>query len=145
VRGDSLASLRGQLTNLRALLVLSILMTESADDAQILRLAVSSASSLGAWRIAGFLVGDAWLSGTHPMSAELTGQLRALPEVGGPVPIPGSAWAWAYPMRSIAGPLGHMVVHAEHDPPVEEQFLAQVVAQQTGVRGVQRAPARPGA
>ena len=57
--GDELASLRGQLTNLRALLVLSILMTESADDEQILRLAVSASSSLGAWRIAGFAVGDA--------------------------------------------------------------------------------------
>ncbi len=136
VGGDSLASLRGQLTNLRALLVLSILMTESADDSQILRLAASSATSLGGWRIAGFLVGDAWRTGTHAtsaMSAELIDQLHALPETGGPVTIPGSAWAWAYPMRSIAGSLGHMVVSAEHEPPVEEQFLAQVVAQQTGV------------
>ena len=132
-RGDSLASLRGQLTNLRGLLVLSILMTESADDAQIIRLAVSAASSLGAWRIAGFLVGDAWRPGTHAASAGLTGQLRALPEAGGQVTMPGSPWAWAYPMRSIAGPLGQMVVHAEHAPPLEEQFLAQVVAQQTGV------------
>jgi sugar diacid utilization regulator len=132
-RGDSLASLRGQLTNLRGLLVLSILMTESADDDQIIRLAVSAASSLGAWRIAGFLVGDAWRPGTHAASAELTGQLRALPETGGQVTMPGSPWAWAYPMRSIAGPLGQMVVHADHDPPLEEQFLAQVVAQQTGV------------
>ena len=57
---DDLGFLKAQLTNLRALLVLSILMTESADDEQILRLAVSSASSLGAWRIAGFAVGDSW-------------------------------------------------------------------------------------
>jgi sugar diacid utilization regulator len=132
-RGDSLASLRGQLTNLRGLLVLSILMTESADDAQIIRLAVSAASSLGGWRIAGFLVGDAWRPGTHAEPAGLTGQLRALPEVGGQVTMPGSPWAWAYPMRSITGPLGQMVVHADHAPPLEEQFLAQVVAQQTGV------------
>jgi sugar diacid utilization regulator len=134
--GDSVASLRGQLTNLRALLVLSILMTESADDGQILRLAASSASSLGAWRIAGFLIGGAWRTGTRTtgaMSAEVTDQLRALPETGGPLTILGSAWAWAYPMRSIAGPLGYMVVCAAHEPPVDEQFLAQVVAQQTGV------------
>jgi len=135
-RGDTLASLRSQLTNLRALLVLSILMTESADDGQILRLAASSASSLGSWRIAGFLVGDSWLAGTRAtgaMSAELTGQLRALPEAGGPVTVLGTAWAWAYPMRSIAGQLGYMVVCAEREPGVDEQFLAQVVAQQTGV------------
>ena len=58
--GDELGLLRGQLTNLRALLVLSILMTESADDEQILRLAASAAVSLGGWRIAGFAVGGAW-------------------------------------------------------------------------------------
>ena len=44
---NDLGLLRSQLTNLRALLVLSILMTESADDEQILRLAVSAASALG--------------------------------------------------------------------------------------------------
>ena len=42
-RSSDLGFLRSQLTNLRALLVLSILMTESADDEQILRLAVSAA------------------------------------------------------------------------------------------------------
>jgi hypothetical protein len=36
-------------------------------------------------------------------------------------------------MRSIVGPIGHMIVCAEREPTVEEQFLAQVVAQQTGV------------
>ncbi len=45
----------------------------------------------------------------------------------------GAAWAWAYPMRSIAGRIGYLIVHAAHEPVVEEQFLAQVLAQQTGV------------
>ena len=66
--GDELGLLRGQLTNLRALLVLSILMTESADDEQILRLAASSAVSLGGWRIAGFAVGGAWRTGAIGIS-----------------------------------------------------------------------------
>ena len=80
--------LRAQLTNLRALLVLSILMTESADDEQILRLAVSAASTLGAWRIAGFAVGDTWrtdANGTGSIPPQLNEQLRALPETGGKV------------------------------------------------------------
>jgi sugar diacid utilization regulator len=127
--------LRAQLTNLRALLVLSILMTESADDEQILRLAVSAASALGAWRIAGFVVGDTWLTDAgRPghVPPELAGQLGALPETGGRVSLDG-AWAWAYPLRSIAGPIGHMVACAAGEPTGEEQFLAQVVAQQTGV------------
>ena len=135
-RSDELGLLRGHLTNLRALLVLSILMTESADDEQIFRLAVSSASSLGGWRIAGFAVGTSWRTGTHdggPVPAKLQEQLRGLPGTGGPVTIRDAPWAWAYPLRSIAGPIGHMIACAGHQPTVEEQFLAQVVAQQTGV------------
>jgi DNA-binding PucR family transcriptional regulator len=133
---DDLALLRSQLTNLRALLILSILMTESADDEQILRLAVSAASSLGAWRIAGFAVGDRWRTdadGTGSIPPQLNNQLHMLPETGGRVITRDSAWAWAYPLRSIAGPLGHMIACAGCQPTSEEQFLAQVVAQQTGV------------
>jgi sugar diacid utilization regulator len=133
--GSDNGLLRAQLTNLRALLVLSILMTESADDEQILRLAVSAASALGAWRIAGFAVGDTWRTDAGRAGSvppELDEQLRALPETGGQVSLDGG-WAWGYPLRSIAGPIGHMVVYAECQPAGEEQFLAQVVAQQTGV------------
>jgi len=134
---DDLGLLRSQLTNLRALLVLSILMTESADDQQILRLATSAATSLGSWQIAGFVIGDAWWAGgaTVPGSGgpELAAELRALPETGGPVASLDAGWAWAYPLRSIAGRLGYLIVHAPHEPVVEEQFLAQVLAQQTGV------------
>ena len=126
--------LRVQLTNLRALLVLSILMTESADDEQILRLAVSAASALGAWRVAGFAAGNTWRTddGAGSIPPQLDEQLRALPETGGRVKLDGG-WAWAYPLRSIAGPIGHMVACAASEPSDEEQFLAQVVAQQTGV------------
>jgi sugar diacid utilization regulator len=134
-RGSEAGLLRAQLTNLRALLVLSILMTESADDEQILRLAVSAASSLGAWRIAGFAVGDTWRTDAGragPIPPQLDEQLRALPQTGGQVSL-DSGWAWAYPLRSIAGPIGHMVACAVCEPAGEDQFLAQVVAQQTGV------------
>ena len=133
---DELSLLRSQLTNLRALLVLSILMTESADDQQILRLATSAAASLGSWQIAGFVIDDAWQAGGRHCGApgpELAAELGALPETGGPVTSLDAGWAWAYPLRSIAGRLGHLIVHAAHEPAVEEQFLAQVLAQQTGV------------
>lgn len=135
LRGQ-VAALRAQLTNLRALLVLAILMTESADEEQILRLAASSARSLGTWRIAGFLLGGTWWPGTHggvPMSPELAARLAALPESGGPVAVGNAGWAWACPMRAVSGPLGHMVAYAQREPSVDEQFLAKVVAQQTGV------------
>ena len=95
---DELGLLRSQLTNLRALLVLSILMTESADDQQILRLASSAAASLGSWQIAGFVIGDAWRTGggrCGALAPELAGELRTLPETGGPVTPLGAPWAWA--------------------------------------------------
>ena len=133
---DELSLLRSQLTNLRALLVLSILMTESADDQQILRLATSAAASLGTWQIAGFVIDDAWQAdGRHcgPPGPELAAELGALPETGGPVTSLATGWAWAYPLRSIGGRLGYLIVHAACEPAVEEQFLAQVLAQQTGV------------
>jgi hypothetical protein len=135
-RSSDLGFLRFQLTNLRALLVLSILMTESADDEQILRLAVSAASALGTWRIAGFAVGDSWrtdANGTGSIPQQLKAQLKALPETGGQVTAADGGWAWAYPLRSIAGPIGYMVTCAPTEPASEEQFLAQVVAQHTGV------------
>jgi sugar diacid utilization regulator len=129
--------LRAQLTNLRALLVLSILMTESADEEQILRLAVSSAASLGAWRIAGFAVRGTWWpgngSGPFDVPAELRPQFASLPGTGGQVTTTGARWSWAFPLRSITGPIGYMVAEADREPSVEDQFLAQVVAQQTGV------------
>ena len=121
-RRDELGLLRSQLTNLRALLVLSILMTESADDQQILRLATSAATSLGSWQIAGFVIGGAWWAGSRRRGApgpELAAELRALPETGGPVTSLDAGWAWAYPLRSIAGGLGYLVVHAAHEPAVE--------------------------
>ena len=136
VTRETLASLRSQLTNLRALLVLSILMTESADEEQILRLATSAASSLGVWRVAGFVIGDQWWTGSHtasPVDPELAGQLRGLPETGGPVTALDAMWAWAYPLRSIGGRLGYLVARAARVPAAEEQFLVQVLAQQTGV------------
>jgi sugar diacid utilization regulator len=128
--------LRGQLTNLRALLVLSILMTESPDHEQILRLAASAASSLGGWRVAGFVLADRWwTSAREPAAAapELLTQLQALPESGGPVTLAGAGWSWAYPLRTIAGPVGYMIASAGREPATDEQFLARVVAQQTGV------------
>jgi len=135
-RSSDLGFLRSQLTNLRALLMLSILMTESADDEQILRLAVSAASALGTWRIAGFAVEDTWrtdTNGTGSIPQQLNAQLQALPETGGQVTAVDGGWAWAYPLRSIAGPIGYMVTSAPAEPAGEEQFLAKVVAQQTGV------------
>lgn len=133
------AGLREQLTNLRALLVLSILMTETTDEEQILRLAASSAPSLGDWRIGGFALEDGtWYSGADvaratAVPADVARQLAELTDSGGPVEMAGFGWAWAYPLRSVSGLLGYLIAGAADTPTADERFLVQVVAQHTGV------------
>ena len=131
------ASLRERLGELRALLVISLLMTESVGEDQILELAASAAPGLGPWRIEGYGFTDGkWQpSPDHstPASSNLAGQLAGLGTGGGGIDLPGRGWAWAYPLRCVSGLLGHMVASCEREPSAEERFLIQVTAQQTGV------------
>lgn len=131
--------LRDQLCNLRGLLILSMLMTESGDERQILHLAGTSVPSFGHCCLRGVWLTDA---GWRPMSDPLADQeaLRAIePQVsalgrnGGPVIIAGHRWAWALPLRSLGGFVGHMLVAADEEPSADEQFALQALAQQTGM------------
>jgi sugar diacid utilization regulator len=129
--------LRERLAELRSLLVISLLMTELANEEQILELAASSAPGLGSWGIEGYRFTDGhWRPGTDRFVSaigRLSGQLADLGSSGGPVNLPGCAWAWAYPLRGADGPLGHLVASCDEEPTVEQRFLIQVLAQQTGV------------
>jgi len=133
------ANLRERLGEFRALLVISLLMAESVNEDQILELAASSAPGLGPWRIEGYGFTDGrWRPGPGTghgpaVTGDLSGQLAALGGRGGKVSLPGRGWAWAYPLRGISGPLGHLVASCDREPSDEERFLIQVVAQQTGV------------
>ncbi|HEX6446953.1 MAG TPA: helix-turn-helix domain-containing protein [Streptosporangiales bacterium] len=133
---ETVDQLRKRLGDLRALLVISLLMTESVDEEQILHLAASSAPALGDWRVEGYGFTDgSWRQGTLPggVPTDLTDQLARLDGSGGRVELPGRTWAWAYPLRSVAGMLGHLVASSATTPSAEARFLIQVVAQQTGV------------
>lgn len=129
---------RRQLGNLRALLVISLLMVESVNERHILRLASSAASALGRWRIEGYAFAEGgWRPGSdggaERMPAGLGEQLTALDGLAGEVSIPGWAWAWAFPLRSVVGVFGHMIAVCDDTPPADDRFLIQVLAQQTGV------------
>ena len=130
------ANLRERLGEFRALLVMSLLMTESVNEDQILELAASSAPGLGPWRIEGYGFTDGqWRpgKGAPAVTGALGGQLAALGSSGGKVSLPGRGWAWAYPLRGVTGLLGHLVASCDREPSTEERFLIQVIAQQTGV------------
>lgn len=117
---------RGLLSSMRSLLVLGKLMTEGADENQILQLATTAAPSLA--RCTVVVVELAAGSGQSRTAA----RPRHVGPNGGPVDLPGTSWAWAYPLSSSTGHLGHLVVGAVDEPSTEEQFLLRALAQQTG-------------
>ncbi|RNM12204.1 PucR family transcriptional regulator [Nocardioides pocheonensis] len=131
--------LRNQLSNLQGLLMLSMLMTQSGDGEKILHLAETSVPSFGRCHLVGTMIDRHWMP-AH--SAELSPQQQievgvlasSLPPGGGELDIPGHTWAKALPLRSLKSHVGFLVVGArEHLPSGSEQFLFQVLAQQTGI------------
>ncbi len=129
--------LRERLSDLRALLMLSILMTDG-DEGQILRLAAASAPSLGDWRVEGFVLDGVFRpgepNGQASWAARLTTQVAELGTPGGRLSVPERGWAWALPLPSGSGrTLGQLVISADRPPSADDEFLLQVLAQQVGV------------
>ncbi|HEY2192081.1 MAG TPA: helix-turn-helix domain-containing protein [Actinomycetospora sp.] len=111
---------------MRSLLVLGKLMTEGADEHQILMLATTAARSLARCTTV-----TIELAGETP-SVGLLDHLTHVGTSGGSVGLPDTGWAWAFPLSSQSGHLGHLVVGAGCEPTNEEQFLLRALAQQTG-------------
>ena len=137
--GPDAAVLRDQLTKLQGLVGLSMVMTERADASQIAKLAASVVSSLAPVRCDGvFVAKRGWLEAAGPcLRREVRGavekQLRGLPGQWGSVQIAGEPWAWALPMRSFEGALGHLVIAGEGPVQESEQLLLRMLAQQLGI------------
>jgi sugar diacid utilization regulator len=134
------AALRDQLSSLLSLLVLSIRMTESRAERQILELATSSVPSLVECRLHGAFIeaSGGWLATSGPLEAgevqaDLEAQFAILSEAGGAVSIRDEGWGWAFPLRSLAGHMGHLVIGADEEPSSLDQFLLRVLAQQVGI------------
>jgi DNA-binding PucR family transcriptional regulator len=131
-------ALREQLSNLQALLVLSMLMTENDDESAILNLAATSVPSLGDCRLEGaYLVDRGWqatsLAGAAETRTDLEAQFAVISVAGGAISVVGQEWGWAFALRSIEGHFGFLVVGAVAEPPASTQFLLRVLAQQTGI------------
>lgn len=135
--GDT--GLRQQLSNLQGLLMLSMLMAESDDEAQILHLAATSLPAFGRCRIEGiYLIDGGWRATVEPSARaairiEIESQLGTLGRNGGPITMSGEAWGWALPLGGLRGHHGYLVVGAAKEPTEAERFLLQVLAQQAGV------------
>jgi DNA-binding PucR family transcriptional regulator len=132
------ADLREQLSNLQGLLMLSMLMTQSGDPQKILHLAETSVPSFGRCHIVGAKVDDRWLPAasaklTPEHQVHLAVQLSTLPASGGDLDIPDRGWVKALPLRTLHSQVGYLVVGADQPPTANEQFLLQVLSQQTGI------------
>ncbi|MEZ5116872.1 MAG: helix-turn-helix domain-containing protein [Candidatus Nanopelagicales bacterium] len=127
--------LRGQLSRLNALLVLSMLMTECQDDEQVVKLGASAAPSFAECRLAGvsLVEGEArrWLPGED--DPPCPPGLDDLPGDGGAVSMVGWDWGWAFSLGAMGASLGHLVVAADRDVGPSGHFLLRVLAQQMGV------------
>ena len=131
--------LREQISNLHSLFVLSMMMTESREEDEILSLAVTSVASLGSCTTEG-AYRPAPADGELERFREPPGRkrkalvsaLRALGHDDGAVTVPGAGWGRAFALRSLGGHWGWLVVSAPAEPGADEQFLLKILAHQTG-------------
>ena len=131
--------LREQLSNLQALLALSMRMTDSEDEEKILRLAGTAVPSLARCRLVGaYLADDGWhatkaSAADAQLRAEVEMQLAVVSTAGGAIAVGREEWGWAFPLRSLGRHFGFLAVTGADEPSPAEQFLLRVLAQQTGV------------
>jgi hypothetical protein len=125
---------------LQGVLAVSVLMTESASEEEILYLAGTSLGSVARGKHAAFfsLAGKQWKSCSarfqHPphLRTVIERQLEALVPAGGPVVLPDLGWAFAFPLGGSRECWGFLVLLADVAPSAEEELLLRVLAQQTG-------------
>ncbi len=129
-------ALRDQMSSLRALLFLSMLMAES-EEGQILHLAATAVPSLAACQVSGLYVDGSWsltaFRCTDPaVRRQIAATLPSMKSTGGQLSIEGEPWAWAYPLRNVSGYFGHVIVRADLPPTDTEQFFLRALVQQMG-------------
>jgi sugar diacid utilization regulator len=139
-RSDADSPEREQLSALRSLLVLAVLLTQQDSEATILDVVANAVGSLGRCRLVGIYLDGRWqdvevpgrgaAAGGPPRPAVIT---AGLSPGGGQVELAGLPWGWAYPLASPYGPGGYLVVGAAGPLAESERFLLQVLAQQAAV------------
>jgi len=131
-------TLREELSTVRGLLALSLLMTERRHEHEILHLARTATPALvDCDLVSVHLDGIGWHGGP-PGDDPATGvrvrqQLRALPPGGGPVDAGGGSWAWACALHGLEGPVGHLLVINQEPLSPDKIPLLRSLAQQTGI------------
>ena len=124
---------REQLSALRSMLVLAMLLTQQDSQASILHYVANAVGSLGSCTTEGIFLDGRWQDIRLPRQRPSSLPALTLPAEGGPVPLAGVPWSWAYSLSSRHGSAGYLLVGAQAPPAEGERFLLQVLAQQAGV------------
>ncbi|MFN8156884.1 MAG: helix-turn-helix domain-containing protein [Candidatus Nanopelagicales bacterium] len=139
---DNESRLRSEVSDLRGLLALSLLMTARRHEEEIVHVAVTALPALVAVRPLGVHLVDGerttWLAAAGACSqpsgrSEAAAQIRRLPADDGPLHLKGEPWCWAIPLRSLGDLMGHLLVAADAEPSPNELLLVRSLAQQTGI------------
>ncbi len=129
---DRIHALRQQMSSLYGVVALSIMLFDQVVDEEILKLLTTAVPAFGGCRLEGiYLVRDQSAPEIERGSGPWT-ELNALAGADGPVSVSCATWAWAYPLCSVSGHSGYLVVSAEAEPSTDERFLVRTVAQQAG-------------
>jgi sugar diacid utilization regulator len=124
---------REQLSALRSILALAMLLTQQDSQDSILHYVANAVESLGSCMTEGIFLDGQWQDVRIP--GRKTTSLPAVGDAagGGPVTLADVPWSWSYSLSSRHGPTGYLIVGAPAPPAESERFLLQVLAQQTGV------------
>ncbi len=138
--------LREQLSWLRSLLALSMILTQQDSEKRILRFVAHAVESLGQFKTYGIFADGHWQDvrpgGPEDGAAGLPAPVPAGAPGPGMVPGPAAAglfmledvpWSWAYALTGRRGRFGYLVVGAKQEPAAGDRFLLHVLAQQAGV------------
>lgn len=136
--GEGVDPLRLLLSRFQGVLILSMLMTQSSEEEEILRLATTAVSSIGGCAFGGIYTGAGGVQrppgGSPVASTGPVEAIRALGPNGGELKLGEGRWGWAYPLRTFAeSHVGYMLVTADAVPMPEEQFLLGVLVNETSV------------
>ena len=140
--GPAGSDLREEISRLRGLLALSMLMTERRDPAEIVHLATTAIPALVPVRVEGVhvLAGERsrWLERGSLLDqpsarAAALDQLRHLKAGGGPLTIAGAAWSWAFGLPGSVEQIGSLIASADVEPSADDLLLLRSLAQQTGI------------
>ena len=140
VKSDRDSPAREQLSSLRSLLVLAMLLTQQDSQAAIMDVVANAVESLGRCQLRGIYFDGRWQDVQvpgHEAAAEGPPRIAVLTSMllpaGGQVELADVPWAWAYPLSSPHAPGGYLIVGAAGPLAESKHFLLQVLAQQAAV------------